>query len=125
MGHIEFDMAVSKMTREASNSQQTMDEDDLFDFGEPEVIPVEISPGKFLTLREPSANDLIEIGKITDNKNVGEVEATLQTICILHSPDPGSRKLTLKDAKRLRPKQLRQLGQAMNQLLGLDEGEED
>jgi len=124
MGHIKNAMAVSKMSREGHGSVQISDEDDLFDFGEPEVIPVEVSPGKFLTLREPSANDLIEIGKITDNKNVGEVEATLQTICILHAPDPGSRKLTLKDAKKLRPKQLRQLGMAMNQLLGLDEGEE-
>lgn len=110
------------MTREASVATSQIDEeDDLFDFGEPEVIPVEIAPGKFLTLKEPTANDLIEISKISDNKNIGEVEATLQTICILHVPDAGKRRLSLKEAKRLRPKQLKMLGNAINELLGMDE----
>lgn len=100
------------------------EDDDLFDFGEPEVIPVEISPGKFLTLREPSANDLIEISRISDNKNISEVEATLQTICVLHVPDAGKRKLSLKDAKRLTARQLKMLGGAINELLGMDTSEE-
>jgi hypothetical protein len=113
-------MAVSKMSREAVSVTSTALDDDTFDFGEPEVIPVEIAPGKFLCLKEPSADDLIEISKISDNKNINEVEGTLQTICILHSPEPGGRKLSLKDAKRLRAKQLRALGTAINQLLGLD-----
>ena len=117
-------MPVSKMTRDSSvvASQITSGEDDdLFDFGDPEVVSVEISAGKYLTLKEPSANDLIEISRISDNKNISEVEATLQTICILHSPDAGGRKLTLKEAKRLTAKQLRKLGEAINQLLGMDD----
>jgi hypothetical protein len=119
-------MPVSKMTRDSSASatQGTDEQDDLFDFGEPEVISVEISSGKYLTLKEPSANDLIEISRISDNKNISEVEATLQTICILHSPDAGGRRLTLKEAKRLTAKQLRKLGEAINQLLGMDDEEE-
>lgn len=114
-------MAISKMSREASPSAtlRMEEEDDFFDFGEPEIISVEISPGKFLTLKEPSANDLIEISKVSDNKNISEVEATLQTICILHSPDTGRRRLNLKDAKRLTARQLRKLGMAINDLLGL------
>ena len=114
-------MAISKMSREASPSAtlRMEEEDDFFDFGEPEIISVEISPGKFLTLKEPSANDLIEISKVSDNKNISEVEATLQTICILHSPDTGKRRLNLKDAKRLTARQLRKLGMAINDLLGL------
>jgi hypothetical protein len=47
-----------------------------------------------------------------------EIQATLKTICILHSPEPGGRKLTLKDSKRLRAKQIKMLGDAINQLLG-------
>ncbi len=113
-------MAVSKMSRDTVSAASTTLDDDTFDFGEPEVIPVEIAPGRFLCLKEPSADDLIEISKISDNKNISEVEGTLQTICILHSPEPGGRKLSLKDAKRLRAKQLRALGMAINQLLGLD-----
>lgn len=119
-------MAVSKMTRESSAIANSADmDDDLFDFGDPEVVSVEVSPGKFLTLKEPSANDLIEISKISDNKSISEVEATLQTICILHSPDEGRRKLSLKDAKRLTAKQLKLLGNAINDLLGMNDDEEE
>lgn len=98
-----------------------------FDFGDPEVIAVEIAPGKFLSLHEPSAEDLIEIGKISDDKGIGEIDATLKTICILHQPESGGRKLTLKDARRLRAKQIKSLGDAINELLGNEnkEGEDD
>lgn len=89
-----------------------------FDFGEPEVIAVEIAPGKFLSLQEPSADDLIEITKISSDKTLDEIPATLKVICILHSPEPGGRKLTLKDAMRLRSKQIKLLGDAINELLG-------
>ena len=109
------------MSRDASSVPvRAEDEDDFFDFGEPEVLSVEISAGKFLTLKEPSANDLIEISRVSENKNISEVEATLQTICILHVPDVGRRRLSLKDAKRLTARQLRKLGGAINELLGLD-----
>lgn len=122
-----FFMAISKMTRETLNSSlnNNDDVDDLFDFGEPEIISVEITPGKFLTLKEPTANDLIEISKISDSRNIGEVEATLQTICILHSPDEGKRKLSLKEAKKLRPRQLKKLGDAISELLGSNEEQTD
>ncbi len=96
-----------------------------FDFGDPEVIAVEVAPGKFLSLQEPSAEDLIEITKISADKSLDEVQATLKTICILHSPDPGGRKLTLKDAKRLRAKQIKLLGNAINELLGGGDDDED
>ena len=117
-------MAISKMSRVPADHDVALDED-FFDFGEPEVIPVEIAPGKFLTLKEPSADDLIEIAKISDDKKISEVEATLQTICILHAPSEGQRKLSLKSAKKLRAKQLRLLGEAINQLLGLGGGDEE
>jgi hypothetical protein len=100
-----------------------------FDFGDPEIISVEISPGKFLSLQEPSADDLIEITKISKDKTLDEIPATLKVICILHSPEPGGRKLTLRDARRLRPKQIKMLGSAINELLGSEEkndtGEEE
>lgn len=91
-----------------------------FDFGEPEVIAVEIAPGKFLSLHEPSAENLIEIDKISEDKDLNEIDATLKTICILHKPDEGGRKLTLKDARKLRAKQIKALGVAINTLLGND-----
>lgn len=98
-----------------------------FDFGSPEVINVEIAPGKFLSLHEPSAEDLIEIDKISKDKEINEIDATLKTICILHMPTEGGRKLTLKDARKLRAKQIRALGETMRGLLGNDQedSEED
>lgn len=92
-----------------------------FDFGEPAIIEVEVSEGKFLTLHEPSAEDLIEITKISSDKSLNDVEATLKTICILHTPHEGGRKLTIKDAKRLRSRQIKKLGEAINELLGVEE----
>lgn len=111
-------MAINKMSR-VSQIEDSEFENDVFDFGEPEIIPVEIAPGKFLCLKEPSADDLIEISRISEDRKISEVEATLQTICILHSPSNGQRRLSLKDAKKLRAKQLKMLGEAINQLLGL------
>jgi hypothetical protein len=96
-----------------------------FDFGEPEIISVEIAPGRFLSLQEPSADNLIEITKISTDKNLDEIQATLKIICILHSPETGGRKLTLKDAMRLRSKQIKLLGDAINELLGTRSEAED
>lgn len=114
----------SRSVREIQDMAETARSN--FDFGEPEVIAVEIAPGKFLSLQEPSADDLIEITKISNDKDLDEILATLKTICILHSPDPGSPKLTLKDARRLRHKQIRKLGDAISVFLNGDrEDEED
>jgi hypothetical protein len=96
-----------------------------FDFGEPEIISVEIAPGRFLSLQEPSADNLIEITKISTDKTLDEIPATLKIICILHSPETGGRKLTLKDAMRLRSKQIKLLGDAINELLGTRSEAED
>ncbi len=96
-----------------------------FDFGEPLVVPVEIAPGKYISLREPSADDLIEISKISKDKSIDEIEATLKTICILHSPDSNGRKLTLKDSRRLTGRQIKKLGDAINELLNSPDEEEE
>lgn len=92
-----------------------------FDFGDPEVVSVEIAEGKYFTLREPSAENLIEIDMVGEDKSLNDIEATLKTICILHVPEKEGRKLTLKDAKKLRGRQIRKLGDAIGQLLGLEE----
>ena len=96
-----------------------------FDFGDPEIKSVEIAPGKFLSLQEPSADDLIEITKISADKTLDEIPATLKVICILHSPERGGRKLTLKDARKLRSKQIKMLGDAINELMGNEAESED
>lgn len=109
----------SKSMREIESTiQEVMDD---FDFGPPQVISVEISPGKYLSLQEPSAEDLIEITAVSRDEKLDEIQATLKTICILHHPEPGGRKLTLKDAKRLRSKQIKLLGDAINELIGTSE----
>jgi hypothetical protein len=99
--------------------------DDEFDFGDPEVVDVEIYPGKFLSLHEPTADDLIAIEKVSNDPKLDDVEQTLAVICILHHPGPGKRKLSMKDAKRLRAKQIQTLNDAMRGLMGTPGDEED
>lgn len=115
-------MATSKMSRVPANSEA--DITSHYDFGDPSVIGVELAQGKVLYLKEPSAENLIEINSLSDNKNINEIEATLQTICILHSPEEGLPRLTMKDAKKFTARQLKKLGDAINELLGLNEEEE-
>lgn len=118
-------MPTSKMSRPTNDVGDNFELDDGFDFGEPEVIPVEIAKDKYLYLKEPCAEDLIKISEISENTKISEIEATLQTICILHAPQDGSRKLSLKDAKRLTAKQLKSIGRSLSILLGGDEDEEE
>lgn len=118
-------MAISKMSREANGFSNEIEDTSFFDFGDPEIITVEISDGKYLSLREPVAEELEEISKITSEKDITEVNAILRMICILHYPSEGGKKLTLKDAKRLRPKQLKKLGEAINELISGGEEQED
>lgn len=99
--------------------------DDEFDFGDPEVADVEIYPGKFLSLREPTAEDLIAIDKASNDPKLDDIESTLAIICILHHPEPGKRKLSMKDAKRLRSKQIKILNDAMQKLMGISDNKED
>lgn len=114
----------SKTARELQDFVNDTSEE--FDFGEPEIVTVEVAKGKFLSMREPSAEDLMSIDSISRDKNISEIESTLKIICILHSPNPNGRKLTLKDAKRLTGKQIELLGVELRRLLNIGgEAEED
>lgn len=115
----------SKQLRpQTATSIEMVDDGNEFDFGEPDVSQVEIYPGKFLALREPSADDLIAIEKVGKDKNLDDIEQSLAVICILHQPDPGKRKLSMRDAKRLRSKQIKMLSDAIEVLMGIKEEEE-
>ena len=99
-----------------------------FDFGDPEVLSIEIAPGKYLSLQEPSAEDLMEISKVESGKGkdgVDDIEITLKIICILHHPIGSQRKLTLKDARRLRSKQIAKLAEGIRELIGSEEEEDE
>jgi hypothetical protein len=108
----------SKQLRPQATYAEVVDDED-FDFGDPDVVSVEVYPGKFLSLREPSADDLIAIEKVSNDTKLDEIEQSLAVICILHQPDEGKRKLSMRDAKRLRSKQIRKLSEAIEGLMGL------
>ncbi len=114
-------MPSSKMSRPGAEAGEQLDISSDFDFGDPEVIPVEVSEGKYIYLKEPCAEDLIHISDINDDEKLSEIEATLQTICVLHMPVNGGKKLTMKDAKKLTARQLKKIGEAMGTLLGSNE----
>lgn len=114
-------MPTSKLARPNSDTEViTINDSSDFDFGEPEIVPVEIASGKFLYLKEPCAEDLIVISDINSNEKLSEIEATLQTICVLHAPTEGGKRLSLKDAKKLTARQLKKIGEALSSLLGTD-----
>jgi hypothetical protein len=113
-------MATNKMGREGfipgADSSDGI-EDDLYDFGGPQVVAVELSPGKFLSLREPVVSELAEIEKLS-SKSSSETDTVAQTICILHDPEPGRRKITLREARKLTASQIKKLSDPISTLLG-------
>lgn len=113
-------MPSAKMSRPATESGEVIEVDDDFNFGEREIISVEVTPSNFLDFREPCGEELIKIADITDGK-ISEVEATLQIICILHVPRANGRKISLRDAKKLTSRQIKKIGAELGQLLGSDE----
>ncbi len=113
----------SKQLRPTQVQESEYVVEDDFDFGDPEILEVEIYPGKYLSLREPSAEDLISIDKVSNDPKLDDIESTLAVICILHQPEPGKRRLSMKDAKRLRSKQIKILSSAMKSLMGYAEEE--
>ncbi len=114
-------MPSAKMSRPATESGKVIEVDDDFDFGEREIVSVEITPNNILYFKEPCGEELIKIDEISGDKRISEVEATLQIICILHVPQNNGRKISLRDTKKLTAKQIKKIGVALGQLLGSDE----
>lgn len=125
-------MAITKLSKPGLNAIEADVLDTStseFDFGEPEILTVELSPKVSLSFREPRAEDAIKLREFeTKNKNISDIESTLFTICLLHHPQNGQGKLTIKDARKLSTKQLKKIGKVLNQLMvgddNDDEGEE-
>lgn len=123
-------MAITKLSKPGLNKVEADVLDTAvseFDFGEPEILTVELSPKVSLSFREPRAEDAIKLREFeTKNKNASDIESTLFTICLLHYPQEGQGKLTIKDARRLSTKQLKKIGKVLNQLMvGDDEDGEE
>ena len=59
-------MPSSKMSRPGVEEDQESSFEN-FDFGKTEIIHVEVSQGKYLYLKEPCADDLINISAINSN----------------------------------------------------------
>ena len=110
----------SAASREQFPLQEAADyEDSLYDFGGPEVVSVEVAPGKFFSLREPVTTELITIDKMSRQTPApSDVEITAQILCLLHEPEPGKRKITLNETKKLTSRQLTKLGKQISVLLG-------
>lgn len=124
-------MAITKLSKPGLNQVESevldLNVQSEFDFGEPEILTVELSPKVSLSFREPRAEDAIKLREFeTKNKNASDIESTLFTICLLHYPQEGQGKLTVKDARRLSTKQLKKIGKVLNELMvgDDDDGEE-
>lgn len=123
-------MAITKLSKPGLKQveAEVLDNNQVseFDFGEPEVLTVQVSERVSLSFREPRAEDAIKLRDYeSKNKDISDIESTLFTICLLHYPQDGQGRLTMKDAKRLSTKQLKKIGQLLNELMAGDEGKDD
>lgn len=120
-------MAITKLSKPSLRQVEAevdLDTPSTFDFGEPEIITVQVSDTVELAFREPTAEDAMKLSEFQNkNKTASDIEATLFTICLLHYPLESQQRLTMKDAKRLSTRQLKKIGSTLNQLMG--GGEED
>lgn len=111
----------SKMSRP---NLEERDWDTDYYFGDPEIVSVELNDSVVLNFKEPSAEELELIEEINEEsmkKKNGQIEATLKMICLLHVPDAGKKKISLKDARKLTARQLKKIGDALEEVLGLSE----
>lgn len=115
------------MTPTSKMSRPSLDEkewDTDYYFGDPEIVSVEITDSIILNFKEPSAEELElieEINEESSKKKNGQIEATLKMICLLHVPEEGKKKISLKDARKLTARQLKKIGDALEGVLGLSE----
>lgn len=95
--------------------RETLDE---YDFGQPQLHSIRFTDKLTLSFREPTATDL---GKIEDfmKATEKEVDMLIKTICLLHEPDPGRPKLTLKNAQKIHGDQLKSIAKTLAPMLNL------
>jgi len=119
-------MATAKLTRpslEAVESNNDFINSD-YEFGALREISVDVSPSISLTFKEPTAEDFLKLQEFENSSNVSDVETTLFTICLLHVPDSGKKKISMREAKKLSARQLKKIGGALKILID-DEEEQD
>lgn len=119
-------MATAKLTRpslEAVESNNDFINSD-YEFGTLREISVDVSPSISLTFKEPTAEDFLKLQEFENSSNVSDVETTLFTICLLHVPDSGKKKISMREAKKLSARQLKKIGGALKILID-DEEEQD
>lgn len=113
----------TKSTRPATLDISSLDSQDEYDFGEPEVVSVQITPTLSMSFREPTVADFTKIEEfISDSKK--ETEMLTKVMCLLHVPDPGRSKLTLKNASKLRGPQIRHISDVLLPMITLGENKD-
>lgn len=96
-----------------------------YNFGDPEIIEIEVSGGVVLRFREPDVEDLLSLTEIEKETQGNEILQTLQTICLLHTPEPPHNKITIKEAKRLKVQDLKKIGKAISGLVSFEDLDEE
>ena len=115
-------MALQKQSRPSNHEVYSGQE---YDFGDPNLIEIVVSNNISLTLREPDVEDLLALNEIEKNAQGNQILQTLETICLLHTPDSSRNKITMKDAKKLRVQDLKKIGEAINKLVSFEDSNLD
>lgn len=92
-----------------------------YNFGDPEIIEVEVSNGIVLRFREPDVDDLLRLNEIEKETQGNQIMQTIQTICLLHTPNESQSKITMKEAKKMRVQDLKKIGKAIAKLVSFDD----
>jgi hypothetical protein len=96
-----------------------------YDFGSPSIVEVEVSNNVTLRFREPDVDDLLRLAEIEKECGGNEIMQIVQTICLLHTPSESQSKITLKEAKKIRIKDLKKIGKAITNLVNFNREDED
>lgn len=97
---------------------------DEYDFGQPEVYSCELGNGLVLHFREPIGSDLNKINEYID-KSENDVDAFLKIACLLHEPEQGKSKLLLKNAMKMRSKQIGLVVKTLRPLISFSQDTQD
>lgn len=92
-----------------------------YDFGDPEIIEVQVSNGVVLRFREPDVDDLLKLSEIEKETQGNQILQTIQTICLLHTPTETQSKITMKEAKKMRVQDLKKIGNAISKLVSFED----
>jgi hypothetical protein len=94
-----------------------------YDFGLPEVFPIELTPTLTINVREPTVTDFARIEELV-KETKKDTEMLVKVLCLLHVPDEGRPRLSVKNAMKLRSSQIKKVSKILMPMITMEEDKE-